>query len=108
MSDAEAADDACASLTLEFDESLLSAETVKRAAYRFTGRASFAFERERGRLQCTLLFSPPLPRDEADALAQEFRNEVLDQDLRASIAAETEPMRNAILAYAFSRTGLQG
>jgi hypothetical protein len=32
---------------------------------------------------------------------------VLDQDLRASIARETEPVRNAVLALAFSRTGLQ-
>ena len=37
-----------------------------------------------------------------------FRREVLDQNLRLAIEAETEPLRTAILGLAFSRTGLQG
>lgn len=100
-------DDACASIVLSFDNSLFSADVVKRAAYRFSDRASFGFERAGAQLRCTLLFSPPITRSESEEVAREFRNEVLDQDLRAVVAAETEPMRNAILAYAFSRTGLQ-
>jgi His-Xaa-Ser system protein HxsD len=37
-----------------------------------------------------------------------FKRELLDQQLRLQIKKETEPARNLILAYAFSRTGLQG
>ena len=37
-----------------------------------------------------------------------FKNEVLDQDLRSIIAKETEATRNAVLAFALSKTGLQG
>jgi DNA-binding FrmR family transcriptional regulator len=44
----------------------------------------------------------------AEKAVRELQAEVLDQDLRATISRETEPMRNAILALAFSRTGLQG
>ena len=46
-------------------------------------------------------------QNDLEAAERELRAEVLDQDLRASIARETEPVRNAILALAFSRTGLQ-
>ena len=40
-------------------------------------------------------------------LINEFKRELLDQQLRISIKKETEPQRNLILAYAFSKTGLQ-
>ena len=38
---------------------------------------------------------------------RDFRTEVLDQDLRAQIAKETEPLRNLVLSLAFTKTGLQ-
>lgn len=101
-------DSPCASLIIELDETLFSPDAVKRAAYRFTDRASFGFERVNGQLRCTLLFAPSVSAGEAEAISNDFRIEVLDQELRSTIAAETEPVRNAILAYAFSRTGLQG
>ncbi len=43
-----------------------------------------------------------------DEFEAAFRNEVLDQDLRRTIARETASLRNAILAHAFSKTGIQG
>jgi His-Xaa-Ser system protein HxsD len=42
-----------------------------------------------------------------EAEINRFKNEVLDQDLRQTIANETVTMRNVILAHAFSKTGLQ-
>jgi His-Xaa-Ser system protein HxsD len=44
--------------------------------------------------------------DEDGALIAEFRNEVLDETLRARIREETQEVRNLILALAFSQTGL--
>jgi len=37
----------------------------------------------------------------------DFKKEILDQNLRLKIKRETEPMRNLILGYVFSKTGLQ-
>ena len=36
----------------------------------------------------------------------DFKKEVLDQDLRENIKRETEAVRNLILSHAFSKTGL--
>ena len=46
--------------------------------------------------------------DECERIINDFKIEVLDQGLRARIAKETSASRNAILALAFSKTGLQG
>jgi His-Xaa-Ser system protein HxsD len=38
---------------------------------------------------------------------QDFKRELIDQELRMKIKSETEAVRNLVLAYTFSRTGLQ-
>ena len=59
-------------------------------------------------IECVLHFLPDLKEEtQVDRIVAAFKNEVLDQDLRLIIAKETEPMRNAILAFALSKTGLQ-
>ena len=57
---------------------------------------------------CTLNFVESVDSAAVERASRDLQAEVLDQDLRASISRETEPARNAILALAFSRTGLQG
>jgi His-Xaa-Ser system protein HxsD len=92
-----------------FPNSVYSLGTIKKAAYRFTDRCCFDFRvTEEGATLAILSFSPDVTQDEKAALQREFRNEVLDQDLREVIGAETAAVRNAVLAYAFSQTGLQG
>lgn len=91
-----------------FSSEVYPLEVLKRAAYRFTDRAAFDFRVEGATIICKLSFAKPLQQREADSLLFDFRNEVLDQDLRRSIAEETAGTRNAILAFAFSQTGLQG
>src|SRR5262249_36898721 len=60
-------------------------------------------------IECILHFlSSPKEEEQVERIVAAFRNEVLDQDLRAIIARETEATRNAILAFALSKTGLQG
>ena len=54
------------------------------------------------------LFSEPEEEERVQRIVAAFRNEVLDQDLRAVIAKQTEATRNAVLAFALSKTGLQG
>ena len=82
-------------------------ECVKKAAYRFADRVSLDLHVEGTAARCTLVFHEPASAEAAASLLSAFRTELLDQDLRKSIASETAPIRNAILAYAFSRTGLQ-
>lgn len=81
-------------------------EAIKRAAYRFSDRVSVEITATPEGTLCRLL---PLDSKQAvplDKLTGEFRNEVLDQDLRLKIASETEGYRNLILSLAFSKTPL--
>ena len=43
----------------------------------------------------------------SEKVINEFKRELLDQQLRVVIKQETEAQRNLILAYTFSKTGLQ-
>ncbi len=88
-----------------FDASAYSADAIQRAAYRFSNRLSLDLRRVKGTFACTLLIRDEFA-GEAEEIAAEFRNEVLDQTLRERIRAETEGVRNVILALAFSQTGL--
>lgn len=95
-----------ASITIPFATDVYDLSTVKRAAYAFTGDFAFDFAIEDDEIRVTV---QPLGRSDPrwPEFERSFRNAVLDQDLRRQIREETEPMRNAILGYAFSRTGLQ-
>jgi len=57
-------------------------------------------------IRTVLHFNVDKSEDTIDSIVETFRKEVLDQDLRGSIKAETESVRNLILAHAFSRTSL--
>jgi len=82
-------------------------DSIKKVAYRLSGRCSFDFEIVGPDIVCKLLFAQPQTEESITALELSFRNELLDQDLRERIAEETAPLRSAILAFAFSNTGLQ-
>lgn len=93
-------------VTVSFAPSLYDIEAVKRAAYRFSDRISVQITQDADGTHCALL---PLRCDgglDLQMLEGQFRNEVLDQDLRSKIAAETEGYRNLILSLAFSKTSL--
>lgn len=82
----------------------LDIEAIKRAAYRFSDRVSVEIVDTAGNQVCTLRKLDANGDINLDSLAGEFRNEVLDQDLRIKIAAETADYRNLILSVAFSKT----
>lgn len=93
-------------ISTTFDTKTFALEVIKRAAYRFSNKSAFNFRHEATEIICRLDFHTPMTLEEAEALVREFHTEVLDQDLRRTIAEETAPIRNAILGHAFSRTGL--
>ena len=105
MSGADASD--VSSVETEFSAEAFSLETVKKSAYRMLDRFSADIRAEGAVIRCCLEFRTPVSQEQARKAVMDFRDEVLDQDLRKIVAEETAPMRNAILAYAFSRTGLQ-
>lgn len=94
-------------VVIEFPREAYALEAIKRAAYRLSDRLVVDIEPRDGTIACTVTPRTPVDPHGADPI-EAFKLEVLDQDLRSSIAAETEAVRNLILAYAFSKTGLQG
>jgi His-Xaa-Ser system protein HxsD len=90
---------------LEFDAANHSADAVQRAAYRMSDRASFEVDEREGRIVCRLFVESDDPGD-AEHVVSDFRNHVIDQVLRERVRRETEGVRNAIFALAFSNTGL--
>ncbi|MES0064172.1 His-Xaa-Ser system protein HxsD [Mesorhizobium sp. M0041] len=107
MSDTSRDSELVQTTQVKFDLSVFSLDCVKRAAYRVTGNAAVEITIEGGFAVCTINFSKAAARTSADAAVERLRLEVLDQDLRSSIAAETATVRKAILALAFSKSGLQ-
>jgi His-Xaa-Ser system protein HxsD len=94
------------SLDVDFDGRVFSLDSVKKAAYRFIDKFSVDIKLSENQILCSLKFSQNISPEGAAFLLDDFKREVLDQDLRATIASETEGVRNLVLAHAFSRTSL--
>ena len=90
-------------LKLRFASAVYSLDAVKKAAYVFGDRCYAHIEVCNDVTVVTLQPKGQLPGEQ---LSGEFANEVLDQDLRQRIAAETEGIRNLIIAQAFSSASL--
>ncbi|HEX4078744.1 MAG TPA: His-Xaa-Ser system protein HxsD [Rhizomicrobium sp.] len=92
---------------VEFAASAFALEAIKHAAYRFTDKLTIEIEPTDTRIACRLrLIEGKRHDDSLDNLVAQFRNEVLDQDLRIQLRRDTAPVRNLILSLAFSKTGL--
>ena len=93
-------------MKLEINEQTYCLEAIQKAAYRFIDRLTIFITKSEGNFVCEIT---PIASD--DVMFNEhianFKRELLDQQLRKQIKDETEPTRNLILAYAFSRSGLQ-
>jgi His-Xaa-Ser system protein HxsD len=92
---------------VRFDLTVYSLDAVKAACYRFLDKFSASIGVHEGVAVCGLQFDSIAMSDAAIAAEIEnLKKEVLDQDLRQKLKRETEPVRNLILAHAFSKTGL--
>ena len=92
-------------VVLRVSTAIYSIDAAKRAAYALMGQMSVLLEDGDGEIVCRLRTK----NKSADPgkLEELFLEELVDQDLRLSIEARTEPLRSVILGLAFSRTGLQ-
>ena len=91
---------------ISFDCQSVDLNTIKRTAYKFTDQCAVDLRVGEEEVICVFDFKNEISDKEFKEFSIEFRNDVLDEELRADIAAQTEPVRNLILAYAFSKTGL--
>lgn len=91
---------------LTFDATVYSADAIKKAAYRSINRFAVIIAKEGNEIKCNLTFKESATDPQIKTYLDEFKKEVLDQDLRESIKKETEGVRNLILAHTFSKTGL--
>ena len=92
---------------LSIDSRIYSAEAVKKAAYRFADRVSVLINHaSESTLAVTFSFPPQHSVQQRERIIFDFCGELLDQDLRELIKKETAPLRNLLLAHAFSRTKL--
>ena|SRR5215469_6873787 len=94
-------------LSLSLDTAIYSLEAIKKTAYKFADRASVIINRS-SESQVTVSFETNrnISDEDRGQILSDFSNELLDQDLREIIKRETGPLRNAILAHAFSKTSL--
>lgn len=93
-------------VTVIFDANVFSLNAVKKAAYRHLRTFTTEISVMDGQIQCALSFPTPISEEETVRMGNEFKKEVLDQDLREQLHIETAAIRNVILAHAFSKTGL--
>lgn len=94
-------------MRLEIDQSVYSLEAVQKAAYRFIDRLTVLISQSEKVILCDI--NVIAGRDDLlEPLLADFKRELLDQQLRVQIKNETKDVRNLILSYAFSRSGLQG
>lgn len=93
-------------IDVTFDSAVFSLDAVKTACYRFLDRFTSDIELCDGKIICHLAFDGKFSEAAVSADVDNLKKEVLDQDLRLKLKTETEPIRNLILAHAFSKTGL--
>ncbi len=93
-------------VTVKFSKAVYSLQAIKKAAYKSIDKISVNIREEDENYFVDLIFSKEISNEAKIFLLSEFSKEVLDQDLRESIKAETEAYRNLILAHVFSKTPL--
>lgn len=93
-------------MRLVLDKSIYPLEVVEKASYRFIDRLTVLISQTEDCIVCEIENANSSGEPEERHVA-DLKRELLDQKLRSQIKAETESVRNLILALAFSRSGLQ-
>jgi len=83
-------------------------EIIKEVCYRFasSGFETITVADDTNEVEVRFRLPSTVSEKEEEALVQRFHHELLDQDLRKTVAGRTEIVRNLILANAFANTAL--
>lgn len=95
-------------IVIRFDDRIISLLAVKKAAYKYINTFAVDFSLENNEIVCALTFTAPTAEEVSVKVAEDFKKEALDQDLRERLKSETAPIRNLIFALAFSKAGIAG
>jgi His-Xaa-Ser system protein HxsD len=93
---------------LNFPSSIYDAEAIQKSAYKSLNLFTLDLQSSAEAFNCKLTANNGVSDELFAHAVEEFKKEVLDQQLRLKLKAETESVRNLILGIAFSNTGLQG
>lgn len=93
-------------VVVTFDDHVFSLLAIKKAAYTYLRTFTAEITAQDNQICCQLVFSPAVDEVARIRFVEDFKKEVLDQDLRERLKTETAAVRNVILAHAFSKTGL--
>src|SRR5256885_1431365 len=92
---------------LVLDKGIYGLDAIKKTAYKFADKASIVLQPQDGdAISVNFTFKAKQGTANAEDVIADFCSELLDQDLREIVKRETLPIRNLILAHAFSRTSL--
>jgi His-Xaa-Ser system protein HxsD len=91
-------------LLLTLDSKVYRLSAIKKATYKFGGLFHVLIEQHDHATEVRM--KPKESSAPIDKLVGEFCNEVLDQELRETVAEETAGILNLLLAQAFSKTSL--
>jgi His-Xaa-Ser system protein HxsD len=94
------------SIELEYDSQAFSVEAAQKAAYRLIQYFVLDLKIEGAKFFCTLTPIKNINKETFEIAIEEFKRNILDEQLRLKIKKETEPVRNLILGIAFSRANL--
>jgi len=96
-----------ASLCFTVDTRVYSDSSVFRACYKFTDRVFIFLSRTTDSPEAiTITIRPKQPDMDLNLIMQEFFNELIDQGVREHLEEELGPIRNLIVAQAFSEGNL--
>ena len=93
-------------LAICVDTNLYSLEALFRVCYSFTDRCYLYLEPHEPSGCVRVRFSQKTDSSDLVEIAGQFCNELINQRVRADIAAETRPIRELIVAQAFAESGL--
>lgn len=86
-------------IAVEFDAGVQSLDALNAAAYRLLDAANCAIEKRDGKFVCRLTLKAS--GHNVESIRVRFLDCVTDENLRQTLAAKTEPVRNLILSLAF-------
>ena len=90
-------------MKLDLDASVYPTDVIEAASYRFIDKFSVVISPCDEMNVVDIIFDNDSNKEQ---MIQLFKKELIDQKLRKKIRSETERIRNLVIAYAFSRSGL--
>ena len=93
-------------VVLELDSTIYDIEAVQSALYRGSAFLNGQIATDGDKIVCSLFQNAKISDDDYAKAIEDFRKDLVDEQLRLKIGQKTEAVRNLILGVAFSNTGL--